>query len=148
MADEAKVAAMRALAARTVDQVRLGEMQSERNHDLKADISNPVIYRGRNGRDARAGGYFEFSLKLQPGAHLLRATYWGEERNRAFAILVDGRELARQELEGRQPGAFIDQDYEIPQAWIEGRTQIAVRFVPDPDRTAGPVFGVALLKGE
>jgi DUF1680 family protein len=144
--DEAKLAASRALASRTVDQVRLGEMQSERDHDLKADISNPVIYRGRNGRDARAGGYFEFTLKLQPGAHMLRATYSGDERNRAFAILVDGRELARQELDGRQPGAFTDQDYAIPEAWIEGRAQITVRFVPDPDRTAGPVFGVMLLK--
>jgi DUF1680 family protein len=146
-ADEAKVIAVRALAARTVDQVRLGEMQSERDHDLKADISYPVIYRGRNGRDARAGGYFEFSLKLQPGAHVLRATYWGEERNRAFAILVDGRRLAHQELQGRQPGAFIDQDYEIPAAWTRGRAQMTVRFMPDADRTAGPVFGVVLLKG-
>jgi DUF1680 family protein len=145
-ADEAKVNAVRALAARTVDQVRLGEMQSERDHDLKADISYPVVYRGRNGRDARAGGYFEFALKVRPGAHVLRATYWGEERNRAFSILVDGRKLARQELEGRQPGAFIDRDYAIPDSWIEGQVRMTVRFVPDPDRTAGPVFGVALLK--
>jgi DUF1680 family protein len=49
-ADEAKMVAARALAARTVDQVRLGEMQSERDHDVKADIPYPVIYRGRNGR--------------------------------------------------------------------------------------------------
>jgi len=88
MADEAKVAAMRALAARTVDQVRLGEMQSERNHDLKADISYPVIYRGRNGRDARAGGYFEFPLKVQPGMQVLRATYWGDERDRVFSSMA------------------------------------------------------------
>ncbi len=147
-ADEAKVIALRALSARTVDQVRLGEMQSERDHDLKADISYPVIYRGRNGRDARAGGYFEFALKLRPGAQVLRATYWGEERNRAFAIAVDGRVLAREELQGRQPGAFIDRDYEIPSSWMQGRAQITVRFVPDPDRTAGPVFGVMLLKSK
>ena len=39
-----------------------GEMQAERDHGLEAKLSYPVVYRGRNGRDARSGGYFEFTL--------------------------------------------------------------------------------------
>ena len=42
------------LAARSVDVMHLGEMQPEHDHGLTSAISYPVVYRGRNGRDAAA----------------------------------------------------------------------------------------------
>jgi DUF1680 family protein len=137
-----------ALAARSADVMHLGEMQAERDHDLTSDISYPVVYRGRNGRDARSGGYFQFRLKTRPGPLVLQATYWGEERNRSFKILVDGVAIAADQLTGDHAGAFFERDYPVPLALTQGKASILVRFAPDPDHTAGPVFGVRLFTAE
>jgi DUF1680 family protein len=133
------------LQARSADIMHLGEMQAERDHALEAKLSYPVIYRGQNGRDARAGGYFEFTLKTRPGPLVLQATYWGEERNRRFRILVDGALLATEQLDANKPGEFFDQDYTIPPNLTDGKTTVRVRFEPEERVSAGPVFGVRLF---
>jgi DUF1680 family protein len=143
---EADAAAQRLLQARSSDVVRLGEMQAERDHALEAAISYPVVYRGRHGRDARSGGFFQVRVALRAGPAVLRATYWGEERNRAFRILVDGVLIAHQTLDGDHPGAFFDRDYPVPEALSRGRSSVVVRFEPDIDHTAGPVFGLLCLQ--
>ncbi|HEX8406121.1 MAG TPA: DUF6805 domain-containing protein, partial [Duganella sp.] len=118
----------------------------ERDHDLQSDISYPVSYRGRMGRDARTGGYFSFRMKCGPGQLVLQATYWGEERNRDFHISIDGERVARVKLDGKHPGEFIDRDYPLPERLTGGkRSTVLVRFEPEPGHTAGPVFGVRLF---
>lgn len=141
----AEQARLKDLAARSVDVMHLGEMQPERDHELKSDISYPVVYRGRNGRDARTGGFFEFRMKVRPGPLVLQATYWGDERKRKFHILVDGTRIASQELQANKPGEFFDVDYAIPEALTRGKASIVVRFDPEPGATAGPAFGVRIF---
>jgi hypothetical protein len=133
------------LAARSVDVMHLGEMQPEHDHGLTSDISYPVVYRGRNGRDARSGGFFQFVMKTRPGPLLLEATYWGDERKRAFDIQIDGHTIATQQLEGLDPGRFVDVDYPVPEALTRGKASVTVRFQPHVGHTAGPVFGVRLF---
>jgi hypothetical protein len=137
-------ARQRDIAARSVDEMHLGEMQPERDHNLASELSYPVSYRGLNGRDARSGGYFEFDMKVKPGV-VLQATYWGDERRREFDIEIDGQKLARQTLAEDQPGRFFDVDYPIPAALIGGKSTVRVRFAPLPKNTAGPVFGVRVF---
>jgi DUF1680 family protein len=138
-------ARLKELAARSLDVMHLGEMQPERDHDLQSDISYPVSYRGRMGRDARTGGYFSFRMKCGPGQLVLQATYWGEERNRDFHISIDGERVARVKLDGGHPGEFIDREYPLPERLTGGkRGTVVVRFEPEPGHTAGPVFGVRL----
>jgi DUF1680 family protein len=136
----AEQARLKDLAARSVDVMHLGEMQAERDHDLKSEISYPVVYRGRRGRDARTGGFFSFRMNVRPGPLLLQATYWGDERKRLFHILVDGVRVASQALE---PGnaTFVEAEYAIPEALTRGKQSVEVRFEPEPGNTAGPVFG-------
>ena len=141
----AEQARLNDLAARSVDVMHLGDMQPERDHELASEISYPVIYRGRRGRDARTGGFFSFRMKVRPGPLVLQATYWGDERNRHFHILVDGTRIASQTLEANQPGAFIDIDYPIAEALTHGKAYVLVRFDPEPGRTAGPVFGCRIF---
>lgn len=132
------------LSRRSVDVMHLGEMQAERDHQLEADISYPVVYRGKNGRDARTGGFFSFMMKVKPGPLVLQATYSGEEKNRDFNITVDGVIIAHVVLNGDQVGEFIEQEYHIPAKLTEGKEKILVRFHPQNGRTAGPVFGCRL----
>jgi DUF1680 family protein len=139
-------ARLKELAARSVDVMHLGEMQPERDHDLQSEISYPVSYRGRMGRDARTGGFFSFRMKAGDGPLALQASYWGEERNRDFYILVDGERIARVKLDASHPGQFFEEDYPVPQRLTQGKAHVTVRFEPEPGHTAGPVFGVRLFK--
>ncbi|WP_245613350.1 glycoside hydrolase family 127 protein [Sphingomonas parapaucimobilis] len=142
LADQAKA---RDIAARSVDVMHLGEMQPERDHGLTSDISYPVSYRGKQGRDARSGGYIEFTMAVRPGAMILQGTYWGEERARDFDILVDNVKVATQHLENDKPGAFFDVEYPLPAALTAGKKSVRVRIVPHDRSTAGPIFGMRLF---
>jgi DUF1680 family protein len=133
------------ISARSVDVMHLGEMQPERDHNLVSELSYPVAYRNRNGRDARSGGFFEFDMTVRPGPLILQATYWGEERSRDFDILVDNVKVASQHLEADRPGKFFDVEYPLPEALTKGKAKVKVRFVPRDRSTAGPVFGVQLF---
>lgn len=147
----AEQARQKDIAARSLDVVHLGEMQAEHDHNLTSDLSYPVVYRARNGRDARKGGFMQFDMKAvradgrPAGPLVLEVTYWGSETNRSFNIVVDGTVIAHQELMGHQPGAWMDIDYPVPAALTAGKAKITVRFEPQDGKTAGPVFGVRLF---
>lgn len=141
----AEQARQKDLAARSIDVMHLGEMQPERDHALTSEISYPVTYRGRSGRDARSGGYFEFNMKVKPGPLLLQASYWGGERKRSFDIIVDNVRIATQSLDQDTPGKFFDVDYPVPEALTKGKTTVKVRVVPHDRSSAGPVFGMRLF---
>ena len=150
VAYRAEQARLKDVAARSVDIVHLGEMQAEHDHGLQSDISYPVVYRGRNGRDARSGGYMSFDMKVTRdgktlGPLILEATYWGSEVNRIFDILVDGTVIAHQTLTGTKPGEWMDIDYPIPPELTNGKDKVTVRFDAKYGKTAGPVFGVRLF---
>jgi DUF1680 family protein len=135
---------LRNLRTRAADVVDLGDAKAESDHLLHSKISNAVVYRGRPGRDARTGGYFEFTAKTAAGPLVLQATYWGEERDRRFGILVDGVTVAREVLNGDGPMDFIQREYAIPAALTAGKPTVRIRFEPEPGVTAGPVFGLLL----
>ena len=145
---EKEQARLRELAARSADIIDLGDTQAERDHRLEAKFSYPVVYRGRAGRDARAGGYFQFAFAARPGPLVLQASYWGEERDRSFVVRIDGVEIARERLTADHPGQFFDCNYEIPLELTKDKAEITVRFEPEPNVSAGPVFGVRLLTAQ
>jgi DUF1680 family protein len=133
------------LDARSVDVIRLGIVEDERRHGLASLLSYPVSYRFRPGRDARTGGFLEFDAAVREEPLLLRATYWGGERDRLFHVEADGQRIATQRLHGEQPGVFIDRDYVLPAQLLRGRQSVRIRFQPESGHTAGPVFGCRIL---
>lgn len=142
----AEAARAKDLDARSADAIALGDAKAEEAHKLQSKISYSVSYRGRAGRDARTGGYFEFQAATRGHAPLvLQATYWGEERKRAFNILVEGQTIARQTLDGEHMAEFIEVDYPVPAELTRGKRFITVRFEPETGHTAGPVFGCRLF---
>ena len=140
----AEQARLKDITARSVDVMHLGEMQPERDHDLRSAESYPVTYRGRQGRDVRSKGYLEFSMTVRPGPLVLSATYWGSERSRGFDILVDNVKVATQRLDNDRPGKFFDVEYPLPIGVTQNKRTIRVKIVPHDGDTAGPVFGVRL----
>ncbi|WP_336959990.1 glycoside hydrolase family 127 protein [Sphingobium aquiterrae] len=142
----AEQAQLRDLAARSVDIMNLGEMQPERDHGLVAKNSYAVTYRGRHGRDARTFGFFKYRAKVKPGPLILQATYWGDERDKLFDILIDGHKIATQALSGSHPGDFFEIDYPIPAELTRRKDAVTVRFQPANDHSrCGPVFGIRIF---
>jgi DUF1680 family protein len=137
-----------ALDARSLDVIRLGVEDDERRHALSSAISYAVSYRLRPGRDARTGGFMEFDAAVRDETLVLRATYWGGERDRLFHIEVDGRRIATQRLHGEHPGTFIERDYPLPLDLVQGKDRVRIRFQPETGHTAGPVFGCRVMATE
>ncbi|MCG3123282.1 MAG: hypothetical protein GIKADHBN_01693 [Phycisphaerales bacterium] len=140
----------RALEARTSDFVQPGNMQSERDHGFEGERTNTGEFRGVQWRDAYRGNWFSFRLKLPAqGPATLICTYWGSDTgDREFDILVDGRKLATQVLDNNRPGEFFDQAYDIPAEMTTGKQFVTVRFQAHPQKTAGGVFGVRIVRPE
>ena len=85
-------------------------------------------------------------MAARDAAASLHALYWGEERNRRFDILVDGRRIATQTLAGDRLGSFFACEYPVPPELVRGKAQVVVRFQPSDETTrCGPVYGVRLL---
>ena len=147
---EAELAREKALAARTVDQVQIGDDESERTHQLQGEKTGAGDFGGRHWRHAIDGGWFSYVLKVQPGQPLeLRCTYWGNDvGNRVFDILVDDTKVATQKLERNRPDEFFDEVYRIPAELIQGKDNVTIRFQAHPGAWAGGVFGCRVLRAE
>lgn len=148
-ARRAEAARLAALDARTVDEYRPGEQQSEVDHGQKGLRTISGHWQGRKFRHAEDGGWFYFNLKVTPDQPLeLVCSYWGGELgNRTFDILVDGKDIATQTLHLDKPGEFFDKTYAIPEELTRGKQVIEVRFQAHTGNFAGGLYGVRILKG-
>ncbi len=134
----------------TIDNFRIGEMQPERDHNLKASersyVSDAI---GRMGREARRDHYFSFDMKVIPNtAQKLLLTYIGDDKDRKFDIKADGVNIATEEWLGGKTGKFYDIEYKIPASLINEKQKITIRIEANYGKTAGRVFGARILKKE
>ncbi|WP_428027979.1 beta-L-arabinofuranosidase domain-containing protein [Altererythrobacter sp.] len=119
--------------ARTIDIIRLGEMQPERDHAFSGTPNTmPYANIAERGRNV-AKGFFEFKLATRPGPVELRVVYSGNARNRDFAILVNGQRLTRERLSGEPTVQHNVISYPIPAGLLAGDT-MTVRFEADSDQ--------------
>ena len=132
---------------KTIDNFRIGEMQPERDHSLKASeksyVSDAI---GRMGREARRDNYFSFEMKTNNviGCNLL-LTYIGDDKDRKFDILIEGVKIATEDWKGGKTGKFYDVEYKIPEDLLKGKEKITVRIEANYGKTAGRVFGARLI---
>ncbi|MFL6208580.1 MAG: beta-L-arabinofuranosidase domain-containing protein [Pyrinomonadaceae bacterium] len=145
----AEAARRAALDARTVDEYRPGEQQSEVDHEQTGAQTISGDWQGRKFRHAEDGGWFAFNLKVTPDQPVeLMCAYWGGETgNRTFDILVDGQLIATQTLHQDKPGEFFDRTYAIPAELTRGKQRVEVRFQAHPGNFAGGLYGAKILKG-
>jgi uncharacterized protein len=136
----------RQLEARTVDSVRPGEEQNERDHNQKGEKSGSGDFGDHFYRDAAEGGWFSWDLKTLPdAAQNLVVTYWGEDRGRQFDILVDGKKLATERLTASHPGVYFDQVYPLPEELTKGKQKVTLK-IEGTSTWVGGVFGVRVMK--
>jgi hypothetical protein len=138
------------LIARTVDNVRIGEMQPERDHNLTSEKNDVRGSDGKNFRSPLSDGWFQIDMKLEPTSRLeLVVTYWGNERMRPdFQILVDGKMIAAETLKGKPMNQFFEVVYPIPLNITEGKSMAVIRVQANPGKTGASVSGIRLVKAK
>ncbi len=138
------------LENRTVDILRIGEMQPERDHNLTGENTMTGDDHNRKWRIAHDGGSFYFTMKVAPDSvNMLICTYWGmDNRGRNFDILVDNVKIATEDLNKFKTSKFYDIPYAIPLELTKNKQLVIVKFVPKKNNSAGPVYGVRMAKGD
>jgi hypothetical protein len=138
------------LIARTVDSIRIGEMQPERDHDMNSEKNDVRGSNGRNFRTPLEGGWMEFKMKVDPSKPSeLVMTYWGNERNRPeFDILIDGQKLVTETLPHQKNNQFFDEEHAIPAEMTRGKTTLIVRIQAIPGHPAGSVAGARTVRSK
>jgi len=116
--------------ASALDRVIIGDDTSERAHDLSAEQSKTGRSADYAWRDAAPNGAFSYVLALPPASTpaALVCTYWGDDRDRTFDVVVNGVVVATQKLEGLQPGKTFEVAYPLPPEALTGQQNLTVRF--------------------
>jgi DUF1680 family protein len=131
--------------AAVLDRVMIGDADSERAHDLSAEQSQTGRFANRAWRDAGPNGFFSYVLALPTTPKpVLVCTYWGDDRDRAFDVVVNGVVVATQKLEGLQPGKAIEVAYPLPPETLTGQQNLTVRFQGRNQGRVGGLFGLRL----
>jgi hypothetical protein len=145
---EAARAEQRAIDENTVENVRLGIMLVEQDHDFEGEHSEAGVAFGDKYREASPGGWFAFDIAVDPDAsNDLMCTYWGGDRGgRRFSISVEGTSVAEQELDFDAPGEFFTVRYPLPGELTSRRSSVRLRFDSIERGRVGRVFDCRTLR--
>ena len=139
------------LELRTIDEVGIGNTDSERAHQFSGRNSKNGFHNNGNWRDASGdnGGHHQYTLKTDGRTDLaLGVRYWGNDQgNRAFDILIDDKRLVSENIGGKWNEAlFYTVEYPIPADMVAGKKSVTVKFQSSGNNTAGGVYGLRMLK--
>jgi len=138
----------RDLERRTIDLCHPGEIEPGQEHGLAEASTWIEEFRSRKARTADRGGWFSCEMEADPAdPWSLSVEYWGGYTgSRTFDILVEGRQIATENISQIAPGRFIDRSYAVPQDLVRGMEKVEIRFVPHEGHRAGPVFTVRTVR--
>jgi hypothetical protein len=137
-----------ALEGSTIDRLRLGEMQPERDHAFAGVALLNGEGHGKKWRATGEGGSFSFTMKVDSSAgNSLLCEYWGDDhRGCVWDIRIDGQTIATQNLAGFKQSKFYSVNYPIPQELVKGKGSVVVSFVArNAHSSVGPVSGTIRL---
>ena len=137
---------VRQLEAATVAFLQPGEMQPERDFNQQGENTSIARVGPRTGRTGR--GWFSFDMPVDAAkANVLVVTYHADSRRpRSFDILVDGQPLAQERFEASSDSRFVDREYPLPVASVQGRQKVTVRFQATNGNDIAAVFGIRVVR--
>ena len=136
------------LEDKTTDVFRFGEMQPERDHNFTAAKEYMGEDHGSKWRVAGENGFLQFDVKIDPAMqNTIIASYWGmDNRGRNFDVLVDGINIATEDLNKYKESRFYDISYKIPTELTKGKNKVTVKLFPKAKNSAGPIYRVRVIK--
>ena len=137
----AEEARQKDLLARTLDSMRIGEMQPERDHELHAEKNDLRDSNGRAFRTPLEGGWFDFKMKVDPTSPAdLILSYWGNDRSKPqFEIFIDDHKLVTETLPNLKLNQFFDEEHSIPTELTKGKSSVVVKIQAIHGHAAGSV---------
>lgn len=146
---EAAAKAERERESRTRDRVMPGEQQPETEHDMEASENTSSGY--HSGMHWRHGSWFAYTLDPKGAEKVaVEATYWGDDRGRAFDVLANGVRIATVRLDGKHGASFFSETYPVPAdaAKLRADGKIRVAFAATDGGLAGGVFDLRLMEAK
>ncbi len=147
-----------ALVARTLDFVATGEQQSEAGHDVAhSDDSSTGSYQGEYYRDAKKGGYMEYTLSNTSGktdSISIMCRFTTADKGRVGTITIDGKELATVTIPSSYKTAddngFYNIEFGIPASMLLNadntvKEKITFRLTASGDGMAPGLYYLRLL---
>lgn len=129
-----------------VDEVLIGNADSEKSHNQQGSNTNNGTYMERNWRDASNGGFFSYDMKVLTDTQMsLDCTWWGGDEGRNFQILIDDKQIAQVRI-GGHPDQFYTDSFQIPADLTKGKDKVTVRFQAPSNGMAGGIFGLMMSK--
>jgi hypothetical protein len=136
-----------AKAGLMVDEVKIGDAESEKAHNQQGEGTSNGIHRERNWRDASENGWFSYDVKVLPDAKMvLECTWWGGDVGREFTILVNDKQLAAVKIDESHGEVFYTDTFQIPEDLTKGKDKITVKLQSPADSYAGGIFGLVVNK--
>lgn len=149
-----------ALVARTIDFVATGEQQSEAGHDVvHSDDSGTGSYQGEYYRDAKKGGYMEYTLSNTSGktdSISVMCRFTTADKGRVGTIRIDGELLATLTVPATHKLAddngFYNVEFEIPAEMLKNsdgtpKEKIVFRLEASGNTMAPGLYYLRLLSG-
>lgn len=129
------------------------DITNEKKHNLQGKNDTVRFHdyfwaKNTQFRDARNGGYFSYDLKInkkEQGNYYLICRYWGDESpNHEFDVLIDNNLLKTVNLNRRLYLTYVDDIYEIPSSWTQGKDKVKVTFRANEEKTAGGLYSLKI----
>jgi hypothetical protein len=146
-----EMAAQKELEARTVDSVRAGEEQNERDHNFHGEQTDTREFNDRMWRIAETNGWFSWDLKIEPNrAQELQVDFGGRRNaNAALVLTIDGTKLVPQPRNANStPGAPRTSLYALPSDLVKGKQKVTLKFQAPDDGRGGAVAGARVVRTE
>lgn len=126
----------------TIDILNLGTKDQEQTHRLThTERSYVDDALGRKGREARAGHYFQFHMRVDSiKTNQIIMTYLGDDKNRIWDLIIDDAVVYTINWPGGKTGIFYDLHYDIPTNITRGKTEVTIKVSANHNKTAGRVF--------
>ncbi len=145
---KAELARLQQLDKITMDFITLGEMQPERDHNLRGESLGNGMSNKKKWRAAWAGGWFAFDMKVLTDAPVdLLVTYWGgESPEKEFEISIDDKILVTQKINNNKPGEFFEISYQIPQEQTKGKDKVTIKYKGTNKNWTGAIYNARVIK--
>jgi hypothetical protein len=137
---------VRQLEAATVAFLQPGEMQPERDFNQQGENTSVARVGQRTGRTGRGWFSFDMPVDVEKGNVLVVTYHTDSRRPRTFDVLLDGQPLAQERFEVSSDSRFVDREYPLPAAAIQGKQKVTVRFQATNGNDIAAVFGLRVVR--
>lgn len=130
----------------TIDQISIGEMQPERDHQFDSYKCTVGERLNRKIRETEVNGWMEFTMNVDPNhKNIISALFYGNNGSRTYDVFVNGKFLTTDIIHW-MGDRFIEKSYEIPTDLTKDKNQIKLRISAKGDGMVPPVTEVRIMK--